>query len=372
MRITSLKSSRRSVDIPFVAATVFMVLCGLVIIYDATPVTAYHDFGDKLYYFKNQLVWATLGAFALIFFSFFDYHKLLKFSHIFFAIAFILLVIVLIPGIGSKIYGARRWISVAGLSFQPSEIAKLALIFYVTAVISKFENFKIGIQDAFLVIILPALAVIGLVLIQPDLGTALILASITVTIYFVGGGPIKHLIIGAPAAIAAAAAAIVLEPYRFARLKTFLDPSHDPQGASYQINQILIALSQGGLLGVGLGGSRSKFNFIPEVQGDAIFAVFVEELGFIGAVLLIALFLFIISRGISIAQNAPDFTGKILAIGLTSLIGIQALFNLASVVALVPLTGIPLPFISYGGSSLFVTIAAVGVLINIQRQSRKV
>lgn len=372
MRITSLKSSRRSIDIPFIAATVFMVLCGLVIIYDATPLAAFHDFGDKLYYFKNQLVWATLGAFALIFFSLFDYHKLLKFSHIFFVISFILLIIVLIPGIGSKIYGARRWINIAGLSFQPSEIAKLALIFYETAVIAKFENFKIGLKDAFLVIILPALAVTGLVLVQPDLGTALILASITVTIYFVGGGPIKHLILGMPAAIAAVAAAIILESYRFDRFKTFLDPSHDPQGTSYQINQILIALSSGGLLGVGLGGSRSKFNFIPEIQGDAIFAVFVEELGFIGAVLLIAFFLFIIARGISIAQNAPDFTGKILAIGLISLIGIQALFNLASVVALVPLTGVPLPFISYGGSSLFVTMASIGILVNIQRQSHKI
>ena len=348
-----------------------MVLCGLVIIYDATPVAAFHDFGDKLYYFKNQLIWATLGAMALVFFAFFDYHRLLKLAHLFLGAAILLLLAVLIPGVGSKIYGARRWISIAGFSLQPAEIAKLALIFYETAVISKFENFKIGIQDAILVIFLPALAVTGLVLIQPDLGTALIIVAVTLTVYFVGGGPVKHLVLGLPVLILGAIGAVILEPYRFARLKSFLDPTHDPQGASYQINQILIALSSGGFLGVGLGGSRSKFDFIPEVQGDAIFAVFVEELGFVGAVLLISLFLFIIARGIAIAKNAPDLTGRVLALGLIGLIGIQALFNLASVVALVPLTGVPLPFISYGGSSLFVTVASIGVLLNIQRQSNQ-
>ena len=348
-----------------------MVLCGLVIIFDATPVAAFHDLDDKLYYFKNQLIWATLGAMALVFFAFFDYHRLLKLAHLFLGAAILLLLAVLIPGVGSKIYGARRWISIAGFSLQPAEIAKLALIFYETAVISKFENFKIGIQDAILVIFLPALAVTGLVLIQPDLGTALIIVAVTLTVYFVGGGPVKHLVLGLPVLILGAIGAVILEPYRFARLKSFLDPTHDPQGASYQINQILIALSSGGFLGVGLGGSRSKFDFIPEVQGDAIFAVFVEELGFVGAVLLISLFLFIIARGIAIAKNAPDLTGRVLALGLIGLIGIQALFNLASVVALVPLTGVPLPFISYGGSSLFVTVASIGVLLNIQRQSNQ-
>ncbi|MBI2598978.1 putative lipid II flippase FtsW [Candidatus Curtissbacteria bacterium] len=365
------RTQKHAIDVPFIAATVLMVIIGLVVIYDATPLAAFQDFGDKLYYFKNQLIWATLGAMALAFFSFFDYHRLLKVAYPFLAFSIFLLLIVLIPGIGSKIYGARRWITLGGFSFQPSEIAKLALIFYEAATITKFENFKIRIGDALLVIFLPALAITGLVLIQPDLGTALIFVAITLTIYFVGGGPIKHLILGFPALIAAVLAAIVLEPYRFARLKSFLDPLHDPQGASYQINQILIALSSGGLFGVGLGASRSKFNFIPEVQGDAIFAVFVEELGFVGAVLLIALFLFIITRGITIAQNAKDFTGKILAIGIVSLIGIQVLFNLASIVALVPLTGIPLPFISYGGSSLFVTMVGVGILINIHRESHK-
>lgn len=363
-------SKQRTLDWPFITATVAMVILGLIIIYDATPVAAYHDFGDKLYYFKNQLVWATLASFALLFLAFFDYHKLLKFAYPLLSASVLLLLAVLVPGIGSKVYGARRWISIAGISFQPSEIAKLGLIFYETAVISKFENFKISFQDAFLVIFLPAFAVTGLVLVQPDLGTALILAGLTLTIYFVGGGPIKHLLLALSALIVAGVGAIIFEPYRFARFNSFLDPSHDPQGASYQINQILIGLSQGGLFGVGLGGSRSKFDFIPEVQGDAIFAVFVEELGFIGALLLIALFLFIIARGIAIARNAPDLTGKVLAIGLVGLIAIQALFNLASVVALVPLTGVPLPFISYGGSSLFVIVAAIGILINIERQSQ--
>lgn len=360
---------KNSLDFWLILAAFVLVCFGLLAIYDATVVTAFRDFGDKLYYFKSQLMWAILGAIALTFFAFFDYHRLLKLGPILFAGSMIFLIAVLIPHIGTKIYGARRWIAIGSFNFQPSEFAKLALIFYASSIMSKFEKYKIPILDMFLVFALPVILAVALVLIQPDFGTALIFAGIALAIYYIGGAPIWHFLLIIPPVIITAAGAIIAKPYRVARLKSFLDPNYDPQGASYQINQILSAISGGSaLFGVGIGGSRSKFAFIPEIQSDAIFAVLVEELGFIGGMFLIVLFLFLIFRAINIACGAKDFSGKILACGITALIAIQTFFNLASVVALVPLTGVPLPFISYGGSSLIVTMSAIGILINIDRQ----
>lgn len=358
-----------SYDLPLIATALVLTVFGLVMIYDASVVAAFRDFSDKLYYFKNQLIWATIGTVAMIIISFSDYHKVIKVAPIILVTSLVLLVLVLIPQIGTQVYGARRWISVSGFTFQPSEFAKLALIFYQTYIMSKFQNARIRFFDVAYVLFLPIAFLIGLVLLEPDLGTALIFVGITTTMYFVGGGAIWHFLLMIPAATAAAIFAIIKEPYRIARLKSFLDPTFDPQGASYQINQILIAIASGGLLGVGLGASRGKFDFIPEVHSDAIFAVIVEELGFLGALAFIGLLLFLVSRAIQIVRLAKDYQGKILAAGIVGLLSIQAFLNLASIVALIPLTGIPLPFISYGGSSLLVTTIAIGILINIRRQS---
>lgn len=363
------RSKKINTDLFLIVTTVSLVLIGLVAIYDASVVAAFRDFGDKLYYFKNQLVWASIGSIALLFFSFFDYHKLLKISPLFLGFCTLLLIAVLIPGIGTKVYGARRWINIGTFTFQPSELAKLALIFYETAIIAKFESYKVRLIDALLVLFLPALVVTGLILAEPDLGTALLFIGITLIIYFVGGGSIWHFLLTLPIVVFGAAFSILSSPYRLSRVKSLLDPTHDPQGASYQIYQILVALSSGGLLGVGLGGAHSKFAFIPEVHSDSIFAVIAEELGFVGSLIIISLFIFLIIRAIKIARSAPDSHGKILAVAIVGLISIQSLFNLASIVALVPLTGIPLPFISYGGSSLFVTLVSIGILLNIKSQS---
>lgn len=363
----NLKPQKKGFDIWLVFLTTVLVAIGLIAIYDATVVAAFRDFGDKLYYFKNQIIWATLGTIALVFFSFFDYHKLLKLSPIILMGTIILLILVLIPHVGTKIYGARRWINIGSFTFQPSEFAKLAIIFYETAIISKFHNFKMNLIDVAIVLFLPALVVIGAVVIEPDLGTALIIMGITTTVYFTGGGPLWHFLISAPLVLGAGILSVFHHPYRLERIKAFLDPSYDPQGASYQINQILIAIASGGLLGVGLGASRSKFAFIPEVQSDAIFAIIVEETGFIGGIFIILLFMLLIKRAIRVATNAKDIEGKVLAMAIVGLFAIQSLFNLASNVALVPLTGIPLPFISYGGSSLFISMVSVGILLNISR-----
>lgn len=370
-----LRSQGEKIDFWLIGTSTILVLFGLLAIYDASVVSAFRDFGDKFYYFKNQLVWASFGFIALLFFSFFDYHKLLKYSPFFLISSIVLLIIVLVPSgllpfVGSeKIYGARRWINIGSFTFQPSEITKLALIFYETAIISKLENYKIKLTDAFTVFFLPAILATILVIIQPDFGTALIFIAITLVVYFIGNGPIWHFLFAVPAVIISAIIVIFAQPYRLARIKTFLDPNFDPQGASYQINQILAAIASGGLLGVGIGASRSKFAFIPEVHSDAIFAIIVEELGFVGAIFLISLFIFLIMRAMTIAKHAVDFQGRILGMGIVALFSIQSLFNFAAIVALVPLTGIPLPFISYGGSSLFVSMASIGILLNIRKQS---
>lgn len=363
------KLTHSLLDFPLIVITGILLVTGLVIIYDVTPLVSFNISGDRLFYFKNQLTWATLGTFALVFLSFFNYRNLIKYAPFLITLTIISLILVLIPQIGTEVNGARRWINVAGFSFQPSEFAKLSLILYCTSVITKFENFKIKLSDAFLVIFIPTVFVAGLVFLGPDLGTALILMALMFAIYFVGNGPLLHFALIIPAAVSLIIPLIYLAPYRLNRIKSFLDPTSDPQGASYHISQILKSIVTGGFFGVGLGGSIGKFNFIPEIQTDAIFAIFVEETGFVGAVLLIFAFAFLIIRALKIARSASDYQGRVLALGIAALIFTQSFFNIASNVALIPLTGVPLPFISYGGSSLFVTMAAIGILLNIKRQS---
>lgn len=364
-----LKTQKAKVDWLLLGTTALLVSIGLIAIYDASVVSAFRDFGDRFYYIKNQLAWTTLGFLALLFFSFFDYHKILKFAPAIFALSVISLILVLVPFIGTQVLGARRWITIASFTFQPSEFAKLATIFYATSIMAKFEKYKITLFDSILIYFLPIFVMSSLVVLQPDLGTSLIFFALALTIYFIGNAPLWHFLASLPILLLAASLAIIKEPYRLQRIRAFVDPFYDPGGASYQINQIIIAIASGGLLGVGLGGSRAKFEFIPEVHNDAIFAIIVEELGFIGGIILITVFLFLIMRAADVAKNAHDYSGKLLAGGICALLAIQILFNLASNVALVPLTGVPLPFISYGGSSLFITLAVIGILLNIRRQT---
>ncbi len=367
--LQSVEVHSKAFDLPLIFTSAFLLLTGLILIYDVTPMASLKISPDRLFYFKNQLTWATLGTFALIFLSYFNYRRLINLGPVLLLFSIISLILVLIPHVGTEVNGARRWINIGPFSFQPSEFAKLSLILYCTSVIAKFENFKIKLSDAFLVIFIPAAIVSGLVFLGPDLGTSLILMTLMLAVYFVGNGPIIHFALIFPAIISLIIPLIYIAPYRLNRIKAFLDPTSDPQGTSYHITQILKAIATGGFFGLGIGGSISKFNYIPEIQTDAIFAIYVEETGFLGAVILILAFTFLLKRAILIARNAPDYRGRILASGIAALIFAQSFFNIASNVALIPLTGVPLPFISYGGSSLFVTMAAVGILLNIKRHS---
>lgn len=354
-----LKSQIRKPDY-WLALLVFgLTLFGLLMVYDASVSEAYHKFGDKYFYLKNQLQWVGLGLIGAFIFSKIDYHLLGKLAGPAMSAAILLLILVLVPQIGVKIMGAQRWISLAGFSLQPAELAKLAFIIYLAFWFSKEK-------PLWPLLLLTAL-VLGLVVLEPDLGTAVVIITAGFLTYFIAGGDLPSLILFTVVGGLLGSALIWLSPYRRQRFLTFLDPTKDPLGASYHIRQILIAVGSGGLFGSGLGKSRQKYEYLPAGTTDSIFAVMAEEIGFIGSVVFITAFLLLIWRGIKIAKQAPDRFGQLLASGIISWLGVQALINLAAMVALLPLTGVPLPFISYGGSAMVVNLTAVGILLNISQ-----
>lgn len=350
----------------FLGCVLFLVFFGVVMVYEASSISALVDFGDKYYFLKEQLKWAVLGLGMMFAASFFDYHRYYKLAVPILLITIALLVLVFIPGLGVKALGAHRWINLRFFVLQPSELTKIAVVIYLSAWLSYKEH---GRFYAFLIL---TGILVGLVIMEPDLGTAFIIIAICIMVYFISGAPIKHFLVLLPASIAGIFTLAISAPYRFQRLTTYLNPSSDPLGASYHIRQILIALGSGGLTGVGLGKSRQKFSYLPEATTDSIFAIIAEELGFIGGAVLILVFFLLIYRGFKISQKAPDSFGRLLGSGITCWIAIQTLVNLAAMVSLLPLTGIPLPFISYGGSSLVVMMAACGILLNIEREGRKI
>ncbi len=353
-------------------AAVSLLVVGVIAVYDVSVFRAFTLFGDKYYFFKNQVLWGALGLVGMAVMSKIDYHYYARLAPVLLFGSLALLALVLIPGVGTTVYGAQRWINFGSvLTIQPSEIYKLTLIVYLSSWLGGQLARPIIFFSEFVTFgALMALSV-GLVMMEPDFGTTFIMVASAFVVYFVSGAALKQFLYFSPLVLGGAVAFIKFEPYRLNRLKSFLDPTIDPQGISYHINQILLALGSGGLFGVGLGQSRQKFEYIPEVNTDSIFAVIAEELGFVGSLLLIGLFVFLGYRSLKIAQKAPDKYGRLLAIGITSVIAIQALVNLGSMVALFPLTGVTLPFISYGGSSLVITLVSIGVLLNISSQRRK-
>ncbi len=350
-------------DWSIVFLTLFLLAFGLLMVYDSSSVTALTQFGNKFYYLREQTKGVTIGILGMIFAAFFDYRRYYKLSLPMLVGSLVLLVMVFIPPLGIKALGAHRWINFGLFILQPSELAKLVTTIYLSAWLSRKEKNRFA---AFLILLA---MVVGLIILEPDLGTAIIIISCSLVIYFSSGAPLKHLVALIPVVFGGVLALAISAPYRFARIATFLNLNSDPLGASYHVRQILIGLGSGGLWGLGLGKSRQKFFYLPEATTDSIFAIIAEELGFIGATALILVFVILIYRGFIIAKNAPDSFGRLLAFGLTAWIAIQTIINLSSMVALTPLTGIPLPFISYGGSALVVELFAIGILLNISKQS---
>lgn len=349
----------KRIDLILLATVVFLTLFGLFMIYDASSFIAFRDFGDKYHYFKDQVVWVTLGFLGLLSFTYFNYRMLYPMALPLLLVAIGLLALVFVPGIGVAALGAKRWINTGFFILQPAEFVKLALAIYLAAWFSTKEK---GRLVAFSLLML---LVFLLIVLEPDMGTAAIVLFEALVIYFVSGGSILGLAALVPIIGILGYLFVKLEPYRISRVMTFINPSQSLETSSYHVRQILIALGMGGLTGVGLGNSLQKYAYLPENTTDSIFAIIAEEIGFLGSTVLIILFMVIVWRGFLIASKTQDKFGRLLACGITSFLGIQIIINLAAQTTLIPLTGIPLPFISYGGSSLIVDLCAIGILLNI-------
>ncbi len=357
-------------DLPFLITVVALLVFGLLMVYDSSVVYAHDVFGGK-YHFLLLHVWWVLAGSAVAFFVYsLDYHIWERFSLLLFILTIFMLVLVLLPGVGVQVWGATRWIDVGKFNVQPTEVLKFTFILYVSSWLSSLGTSKKKRYS--LLMFLGILAVVFVpILLQPDLGTALVVGAIGVCLYFVSGAPLWHFFAIFMVAFVGGSSLIFSSAYRRERLLTYFNPGQaDPLGSGYHINQILIALGSGGLTGLGVGNSRQKYLYLPSVTMDSIFAVVGEEFGFIGAAFFIILFGFLFWRGFYIANRAPDKFGKLLACGVVSWFAIQTLVNLAAMTALVPLTGIPLPLISYGGSSTIINLAGVGLLLSVSRYAQ--
>lgn len=351
-------------DLLLFGLIVVLVLFGLLMIYNSSSVIAFNLFGDKYNYIKDQIVWVVIGFTALFIFYFFDYRRLYYLALPILIAAIILLILVFVPGLGAGAKGANRWIDFYFFQLQPAEFVKLGLAIYLSAWFSHKEK---GRFFAFCLLIGTVLA---LVMLEPDMGTASIILAEAAIIYFLSGGSILYFLIAAPIIAIVGFILIKLAPYRAARLTSFLDINNQSLAdVSYHTKQVLIALGSGGLFGLGLGNSMQKYAYLPENVTDSIFPIIAEEFGFFGSVILIVLFVMVVWRGFLIASRTKDKFGKLLAAGIISFIGMQIIINLGAMTALFPLTGVPLPFISYGGSALVVDLAAIGILLNISKHA---
>lgn len=349
-----------TIDKPFFYLVLSLVVVGLIFIADISAPQSLNIFGNKFEFLKNQLIWASIGIVAMIIVSKIDYRLWKKLAVPLFIVSITLLIAVLIPGLSLKALGARRWISIGPINFQPSEIIKLTLAIYL----AKVAESKLNNPLAFFI---PLGLTAGLIMLQPDLGTTLVVAFIGLTQIFVAGIPMAYFLSSFLLGIVAVVVLILTSPYRRDRLMTFLQVGSDPLGKEYHIRQILLAIGSGGLFGLGIGQSKQKYLFLPEASTDSIFAAIAEEIGFLGSLALIFAFIFFVYKAYKISINAPDQFSKVLGIGLTSWIGGQMILNIAAMTALAPLTGIPLPFFSYGGTSLSMILISCGILLNISR-----
>jgi cell division protein FtsW len=345
-----------------VLVTLALVAFGLVMVYSASSARALLGSDDPAYYLKRQALYAVFGLVALVLLSRTDYRRLRHAAGPLLLGSFVLLLAVL--AIGTAVNGARRWIPIATFTFQPSELAKLALALWIAALLARRPAPQ-TLAELIRPIGLVVGAACGLILVEPDLGSALAIAIMVAAVLLVSGTPVRTLVAAGGISTALVLAAIWFEPYRRARIFSFVDPWHDPQGAGFQSVQAMIALGSGGIFGVGLGESVQKIYYLPEASTDMIFAIIGEELGLLGVVAVIAAFAVFGYAGLNIALRCADPFGKRLAAGLTALVCGQAAVNVSAVMGLAPLTGVPLPFVSYGGSSLVVGLASVGILLNI-------
>ncbi|EKD82604.1 MAG: cell division membrane protein [uncultured bacterium] len=340
---------------------------GLIMVYSASSVTSLATMSDGLYYFKRQLVWVITGLLAMLAFSLVPYQKLEKLAVPLLGLAVFLLIMVLIPGVARDIGGAKRWLRFGGIGFQPSEFAKLCFVIYVAHSISIRQDRIKSFVHGLLPDISIAAIIFALVYKEPNLSTAALILGTYLVLYFLGNGSIAYLAAIGAIGVSGIFVLIFQAGYRVRRLMAFLDPWENAQTSGYHIIQSLVAIGSGGFWGLGLGQSRQKFFILPERHTDFIFAIICEELGMIGGIVVLLMFFALIWRGVYIATSAPDSFGFLLASGITAIVGLQVVVNIGVVLSLMPTTGITLPFISYGGSSLLFLAVGMGILLNISR-----
>lgn len=357
-------------DKNLIVAIGIIIVFGLVMLSSATSALAYYKYGDSYFFFKRQLIGLFLGLAAFWFFSRVDYHRWAKYALWFLVVSIILLLLVFIPGLSAEYGRARSWIYVFGFSLQPSEFVKIAFLLYLARWLESREKKLHDIAEG----IGPFVVVLGfiglLMILQPDIGTLAIITITSLVVYFVGGGKIRHILAIILIGIVGVAALIKIMPYQADRFQCFFNLEYSVNDTCYQINQSLIAVGSGGIFGRGLGASRQKYMYLPEVSGDSIFAIIGEETGLIFSSLLVILFMYLFYRGYLISKYAPDNFGRILAIGIVTWIVMQAMINIGGMINLIPMTGVPLPFISFGGSAMLASLAAMGVLVNISKHTR--
>ncbi|MCF8564478.1 stage V sporulation protein E [Alicyclobacillus tolerans] len=364
-----LSSRQKSVDIVILAVTLGLLCIGVMMVHSASSVISLQKFNDAYFYAKRQLLWAGLGIVFMFVMANYDYHRLRALAPKIALISFLFLVVVLIPGVGQIRGGSRAWLGIGSLGIQPSEFAKFALILFLAHYLADAGDRIQSLTRGFLPPLGMALVAVGLIMLEPDLGQSVVIMGTTVILMFAAGARLSHLgglgglgLLGFAGLVAAA-------PYRINRITSFLNPWADPLNTGYQIIQSLYALGSGGLLGLGLGHSHQKYLYLPEPQTDFVYSILGEELGFLGGATVLALFAVLVWRGFRTAILAPDEFGALLAVGITGMITVQVLINVGVVTGSIPATGITLPLLSYGGSSLTLMLTGIGILLNISRQA---
>jgi cell division protein FtsW len=353
-----------------VVVVVALNLLGLAMVLSASSVSSLYDGTDTWYHFRRQGTWIALGTVALLIFRLVDYRFLRRLVPLALGGTIILLMAVLVPGIGTEAKGATRWIGVGPIAFQPTELLKIAMVLYTADLLAKRDH-ALHLASQTLVPVLIVFSGFGLlVLMQPDLGTVIVTGGITVGVLFAGGVALGPLLGASTAGGGVALTLAMTADYRRDRLLAFLDPWDDPLNTGYQTIQSQVGVANGGLTGVGIGEGRAKWGYLPEAHTDFIYAVVGEEMGFVGSVMVLGLFASLAVVGIRIALRAPDRFGMLVAVGIVVWMILQAVVNVGAVVGVLPITGVPLPFVSFGGTSLLVGMASVGVLLNIGRQGR--
>jgi cell division protein FtsW len=357
-------------DAVLFAVVATLVGIGLVMIFSASSATAYAEHGDIAYYVKRQLIWLLVGLAGAFAVYRMDLARLKRAAPYLLVVAIVGLLLVFVPHVGVGVNGGRRWVGFSSLSFEPSEFAKLALIIYLSAMLANRGDRITSLVRGLFPLCVPVLIMAVLVLKEPDMGTASLLVFMAFTLFFAAGARVFHLMAILAVTAPIAVLTVIASPYRRARVFAFLDPWKDAQNTGFHIVQSLLALGSGGIFGMGLGASRAKFFYLPEQYTDFIFSVLGEELGLIGAFAVVVLFIALMYRAVRIALAAPDRFGYFLACGCGAMIAIQAFINIGVVTSSWPVTGVPLPFVSFGGSSLVVNLIAVALIANVGRHRR--